>query len=86
MPRLEEYVQQGNIRSIIYIVKGVPFSSFIKRKYIKNILKETICLKICRVLGSRKKYFNLILSNFCPECGRAQLILPLFVSFNELTA
>ena len=44
-PRLGEYVQPGNIRSITYIVKGVPFSSFIKNIVSKNILKKKFVLK-----------------------------------------
>ena len=53
-PRLEEYVQQGNIRSITYIVKGVPFSSFIKKIVSKNILRKKK-LSLNSTLGLRKK-------------------------------
>ena len=41
-PQLGEYVQPGNIRSITYIVKGVPF---IKKIVSKNILKKILVLK-----------------------------------------
>ena len=45
-PLLGEYVQQGNIsRSITYIVKGVPFSSFIKKIVSKNNLKKVLVLR-----------------------------------------
>ena len=54
-PRLGEYVQQGNIRSITYIVKGVPFSSFIKKIPSKNILKKKFSLKMFWLGGSRKQ-------------------------------
>ena len=49
-PRLEEYVQQGNIRSITYIVRGVPFSSFIQKTCITKYFEEkNFSLRISRV-------------------------------------
>ena len=85
-PRLGEYVQQGNIRSITYIVKGVPFSFFIKKIPSKKNLEKNLVLKYLGSEEVENNYFNLIFSNFSSECGIAQLILPLFVSLSELTA
>ena len=53
-PRLGECVQQGNIRSITNIIKGVPFSSFIK-EIVSKMVEKKFSLKTFRVLGSRKK-------------------------------
>ena len=36
-PRLGEYVQQGNIRSITYIIRGVLFHFLFKKIVSKNI-------------------------------------------------
>ena len=44
-PRLGEYVQQGNIRSITYIVNGVPFSSLIKKFHQQIFWKKNLVLK-----------------------------------------
>ena len=56
-PRLGEYVQQGNIRSITYIIRGGgSFSSFIQSIVSKKLLKKLV-FKYSGSKGVEKNYF-----------------------------
>ena len=48
-PRLGEYVQQGNIRSITYIIRGGFFHLLFKKIVSKKRFEKDLSLKIFRV-------------------------------------
>ena len=56
-PRLGEYVQQGNIRSITYIVRGGSFLSFIQKIALKKHFEKKLVFKYLGSDEVEKKSF-----------------------------
>ena len=56
-PRLGEYVQQGNISSITYIVRGGSFLSFIQKIALKKHFEKKLVFKYLGSDEVEKKSF-----------------------------
>ena len=74
------------------VLKQLPGSlstDLFSLSHITHNLTSQFPILVLKYLGSdevEKNHFNLILFNFSPECGLAQLILTLFISLSESTA
>ena len=56
-PRLGKYVQQGNNRSITYIVRGILFHFSFKKKMHKKYFEKKVSLKYIGSEGVENKSF-----------------------------